>query len=512
MSLFLRFVKRYYLLRIAAVALLLVGSDAGAFYYSRHRANGAVQSREFPRLLEVSRERSFLVVAPHCDDETLGAGGLIHQAVRAGARVRVVFLTNGDGFSLAVSRQYRKLRPSRRSYIQFAQERQEEALAALAELGVPRGQVTFLGYPDRGLEALWNRNWSPEQAYRSPFTGCTRSPYADSYRPGAVYCGSSLLEDLRCILREEAPTDVVAPHPGDDHPDHWAGHCFTLAALRASRVSQEGQVGRPAGEEPRLHTYLVHRGDWPVPQGLRPEARLVPPSALLGLDTRWGTLPLDTGSRDAKARALDRYQSQMAVMRRFLQSFVRADELFGAVPVGAVPFVTEPGAPAPLLPVIADCREDTLLRELNGSVDLVGLAAAVDAKSLRLRLEARARLSRQARYRVRIQPLRAGMAGALPAPIALTFRAGRCDRPGVQCRVLDRTLEAAVPLDLLGRPREILLGAETELARVIVDRVSWRALRLPEPAAMLTALERKPGTQGAAPPARRARGDSPTPP
>jgi len=480
MPLFLRLVKRYHLLRLAAVALLLVASDAGAFFYSRYRANEAVQSREFPRRLDVSRERSFLVVAPHCDDETLGAGGLIHQAVRAGARVRVVFLTNGDGFPLAVSRQYRKLRPSRRNYVRFACERQAEALAALAELGVPRERVTFLGYPDRGLQALWNRNWGPERPYRSPFTGCARSPYANSYRPGALYCGQSLLEDLRRILREEAPTDVVAPHPGDDHPDHWAGHCFTLAALRTARLRQEGQFGPPAGGDPRLHTYLVHRGDWPVPQGRRPEARLVPPSALLGLDTRWGTLPLDAGAREAKARALERYRSQMAVMRRFLESFVRADELFGGVPVGAVPFVTEPGAPAPLLPVIVDCGEDTLLRELNGSVDLVGLAAAADERHLRLRLEARARLSRQARYRVRIHPLGEGADGLPRAPVALTFRAGRCDRPGVRCRVSGRTLDAEVPLGIIGRPRELLLGAETELARVTVDRVCWRALRLPD--------------------------------
>lgn len=480
MSLILYWVKRFFLLRIAALGLLFAGTDAGAYFYGRYRANEAVQSREFPRAPHVSQIRSLVVVAPHCDDETLGAGGLIHQAVRAGARVRVIFLTNGDGFPLAVSREYRKLRPSRRNYLQFAARRQAEAIAALAELGVPRERVTFLGYPDRGLQALWKQNWRPDQPYRSPFTGRARNPYANSPRPGTPYCGSALLEDLRRILREEAPTDIAAPHPGDDHPDHWAGHCFTVAALRADRLRQEGQIGPPAGgREPRLHTYLVHRGDWPVPQGLHREARLVPPSALLGLDTRWGTLPLDEEAREAKARALGCYRSQMAVMRRFLQSFIRADELFGAVSVGAVPFVTS-GEAAPLLSVIADCGEDTLLRELNGSVDLIGLSAAVDGAHLRLRMEARAGLSRRARYRVRLHPLGADAGGRVPAPLVLTFRAGRCDRPDVRCRVRGDTLEAEVPLAALGPGREFLLGAETELARVIMDRVCWRALRLPE--------------------------------
>src|SRR5258708_6499796 len=42
-----------------------------------------------------SRDR-VLVLAPHPDDESLGAGGLIQKAVAAHARVRVVIATNGE--------------------------------------------------------------------------------------------------------------------------------------------------------------------------------------------------------------------------------------------------------------------------------------------------------------------------------------------------------------------------------------------------------------------------------
>jgi len=42
-----------------------------------------------------------MVVAPHPDDEVLGAGGLIQQAVAAGAEVRIVYLTNGDHNQIA---------------------------------------------------------------------------------------------------------------------------------------------------------------------------------------------------------------------------------------------------------------------------------------------------------------------------------------------------------------------------------------------------------------------------
>src|SRR5262245_44158967 len=37
-----------------------------------------------------------LVLAPHPDDEVLGAGGVLHEAVSRKLPVHVVFLTNGD--------------------------------------------------------------------------------------------------------------------------------------------------------------------------------------------------------------------------------------------------------------------------------------------------------------------------------------------------------------------------------------------------------------------------------
>ena len=84
-----RIVNRRLLLRFTAVLLLLGATETGAFFYLRHRANGAVQGLSFPRLAPLPRTASILIIAPHCDDETLGAGGLIRQATRAGARVRV---------------------------------------------------------------------------------------------------------------------------------------------------------------------------------------------------------------------------------------------------------------------------------------------------------------------------------------------------------------------------------------------------------------------------------------
>lgn len=50
-----------------------------------------------PGTTETVRASSALVVAPHFDDEVLGCGGLVAQLAAAGAKVRVLFLTDGRG-------------------------------------------------------------------------------------------------------------------------------------------------------------------------------------------------------------------------------------------------------------------------------------------------------------------------------------------------------------------------------------------------------------------------------
>ena len=48
--------------------------------------------------LDVPPQTRLLVVAPHPDDETLGAGGLMERVHESGGRVNVVYLTDGDGY------------------------------------------------------------------------------------------------------------------------------------------------------------------------------------------------------------------------------------------------------------------------------------------------------------------------------------------------------------------------------------------------------------------------------
>src|SRR2546425_7498826 len=48
--------------------------------------------------LTVPPKLRLLVIAPHPDDESLGAGGLMQRTMAQGGRVHVLFLTSGDGY------------------------------------------------------------------------------------------------------------------------------------------------------------------------------------------------------------------------------------------------------------------------------------------------------------------------------------------------------------------------------------------------------------------------------
>ncbi len=86
---------------------------------------------------------SAVVFAPHPDDETLGCGGMILQKNQVGARVRIVFMTDGS------QSHARFLAPA-----ELARLRQEEARAAGKALGVDEDDLFFLGFPDGELKNI----------------------------------------------------------------------------------------------------------------------------------------------------------------------------------------------------------------------------------------------------------------------------------------------------------------------------------------------------------------------
>lgn len=149
-----------------------------------------------------------VVVGAHPDDETLGAGGLLHVAARAGRRVEVVTATAGEGSHP---------RSPTHSPGRLAEVRRAE-LRRATEILAPDARVTCLDLPDGALA---------EHA-----------------------------EELVAALVEAIGTEgddvlLCAPWRGDGHPDHEAvGRAAATAADRTDALLWEYPVwwwhwGRP---------------------------------------------------------------------------------------------------------------------------------------------------------------------------------------------------------------------------------------------------------------------------
>lgn len=354
-------------------------ANKGASYYGQVRTVPAHVMDSIPEATPHRPGDRVVVFAPHPDDEVLGCAGVIQQAVQAGAQVWVVYMTNGDGFRLAVERQYRQSSPTPDQYVRFGELRQQEARRAMRLLGLTDWRVIFLGYPDRALCDLWQSHWTPSRSLEAYYTRTSVNPYRDSLRPGSLYCGQNVLRDVETILRRTVPTHVYVTHPSDDHPDHSAAALFVQTALARLRLQGIGFAQRVT-----LRHYLVHCGDWPHPQGLHEEEPLTPPVAFLYAGLPWKQTPLTREQQASKLEAIQAHHSQMLMMSRFLRSFVRRNELFLETPL-----VQELSSGRHL--VWTEPEREDFLRELQAPGDFFLGKIHLQDGHLELRLRTRAR-------------------------------------------------------------------------------------------------------------------------
>jgi LmbE family N-acetylglucosaminyl deacetylase len=278
--------------------------------------------------VEIERGERLLVIAPHPDDETLGAGGLIQRVLAGGGRVCVVLVTAGDGFIEAVAHETGIPRPRPAAFIAYGQQRLREARAALRVLAPEHARLRVLGFPDGGLDALLQAHWWRTRPERSPFTAATDPPYDDQVLEADVpYDGDDLRRELERLVRETRPTIIALPDPLDRHPDHRAAGLFALLAIA------DWSARRPQKDFPDLLAYLVHWPDWPPgwngagPES-RPEAALELPADMVHPGGRRIALTLTDAELSTKQAALQKYATQLAVMAPFLTAFVRRTEPF----------------------------------------------------------------------------------------------------------------------------------------------------------------------------------------
>ncbi len=169
------------------------------------RSSGRIEGL---RPLDLGRWSRAVVVAPHPDDEVLGAGGLMQRLARGGVPIAVVAVTDGEashpGSSAAAA-------------IDLPSVRAEERTAALRRLLHDAPPVERLGLPDGRVTGA---------------SGPLRTKLEDWLTPGDV---------------------CVAPWTSERHPDHDA---VGRAAIEASR-----NVGCD------IINYLVWAWHWATPDG-----------------------------------------------------------------------------------------------------------------------------------------------------------------------------------------------------------------------------------------------------
>jgi LmbE family N-acetylglucosaminyl deacetylase len=265
-----------------------------------------------PRMPALSAQDRVLVIAPHPDDESLCCAGLLQQARRQGASVAVVWITAGDSFTLDAMVVERTPWPGSAGMRRLGVMRLREAQSAADELGVPRAAQYVLGYPDRGVLALAGEYYS--RPYRSSYTDSSIVPYAGAVSAGAAYTGANLERDLDSVIAQFHPTLVLAAAPQDRHPDHSASGALARRVLERR------------GELAALRYWIVHARAWPRPQSYQPDLALAPPAEAATL--AWQSLPLTEAERAGKLAAVHDHHSQMQLMAPFMDSFIRANEIF----------------------------------------------------------------------------------------------------------------------------------------------------------------------------------------
>lgn len=233
-----------------------------------------------------------LVVAPHPDDEVIGCAGVILRAVGEKKRATVVILTNGDGhvaLTAAVAQKERgKLTPE--DFMKAGALRQGHSVSALKRLGVPRDDLIFLGYPDGGLEGMWQLEGSA--AFLQSLTrkretyGLTARDYHSLAHGGpASYVKANAVADLAEIIRARKPQEVFVSHESDKHGDHRTA--FWLAR----------EASRAAAFQGRFLAYIVHGAPLPREPDLRlkltPQEYATKKAALI--DHTKGTSPVHDG-------------------------------------------------------------------------------------------------------------------------------------------------------------------------------------------------------------------------
>ena len=262
-----------------------------------------------------------LIIAPHPDDETLGTAGVIQRAKKAGASVKVMFLTNGEFNEISsISYQIKPLLV-KSDFLQNGRTRKAEATEVLQAVGLSVQDLVFLGYPDSGTLRIWQGNWGEGKPFKSFFTRINKVLNQDDYSYGKYYRGDNILRDFTDIIEDFHPTKIFVTAPFDINFDHQAAYLY----LNLSLLDLRGRTEKM----PNVYLYIIHQKRWPMPKKLNPALPLTAPETLQGeKPIHWKVFPLTADEIELKKNMLMHYRTQIAYSKDFMLSFARKNELY----------------------------------------------------------------------------------------------------------------------------------------------------------------------------------------
>lgn len=209
-----------------------------------------------------------LLVCPHPDDETLGAGLLLQEAVARGGQVRILYLTDGESNPIPQFLDERRWPYGMAGRARWGKRRRAEARQALRILGVDDSVAEHWSLPDQGLTRLLG----------------TR--------------GDRVVASLASSVASFKPTVLVTPSLHDLHADHGA------AAMLAHRALET--LG--SAHEIAHLVYRVH-------------------GALPALDNAY-VPPVSVAALNRKTAAMNAHATQLVASRRRLLQLARRSEAF----------------------------------------------------------------------------------------------------------------------------------------------------------------------------------------
>lgn len=306
--------------------------------------------------------RNVLVVSPHPEDATLIAGYRIKAALANGDNVKVVFVTSGDAGTWTDSSTTPATSYSGES---MGTLRQGEAVAAMAQLGLPESSVIFMGYPQDILRTIFNTQWPGNAAPDGTLTGTTSDVWTSpttsrtttyatrglggtdwhTYRTGspAPYSRDAMVADLQDLFTQLSPSEVYTTTTVDGRDDHQAVAMMLTEVLVGLKRAPGGSSLATKIYQGMAYMQGCGTVHWPVMAGtltgftsrfaMEEPGCLANPPAMPAMPLQWDQAIRFPSPKEyaypgnAKALAAANYRSLLAD-GAFLFSHARRDEPF----------------------------------------------------------------------------------------------------------------------------------------------------------------------------------------